>query len=115
MKIVIARGRTGRRQGKRCFAPARRLRNAKKCVPLTVRGTLTRTSHPGANRVGFSGRIGSKALKPGHYQATLTATDAAKRTSKPKTIVFTIGVPLRARVRPSGWCRCRTKGGAGSA
>jgi hypothetical protein len=90
VRIVIARGRTGRRNGKRCVATTRKLRNDKKCIRLTVGGTLTRTSHTGANSIAFSGRIGSRALSPGNYQATLTATDAAKNTSKPKTIVFTI-------------------------
>jgi len=57
---------------------------------LTVRGTLTRASHQGANAVFFSGRIGSKALKPGSYQATLTATDAAKNVSQAKSVSFKI-------------------------
>ncbi|MGI8411612.1 MAG: hypothetical protein ACR2LV_02810 [Solirubrobacteraceae bacterium] len=38
----------------------------------------------------FSGRIGSRALSPGRYQATLIAVDATRKTSKPKTILFTI-------------------------
>ncbi len=90
VKIAIARGRSGRRKGKRCVAPTHKLRKARKCVRLSLQGTLTRTSHKGANRVAFSGRIGSKALKPGRYQATLTATDGAKNKSKPKTITFSI-------------------------
>ena len=51
---------------------------------------LTRTSKQGANKVAFSGRIGSKALRPGRYQATLSATDAARNSSKPKTITFRV-------------------------
>ncbi len=90
VRIVIAQGRSGRRKGKKCVAPTRKLRQAKKCIRILVKGALTRTSHPGSNSVAFSGRIGSKALKPGRYQATLTATDAARNTSKPKTIIFTI-------------------------
>lgn len=57
---------------------------------LTVRGTLTRASHQGDNAVFFSGRIGSKALKPGSYKATLTATDAARNVSQAKSISFKI-------------------------
>ncbi len=90
VRIVIAQDRTGRRKAKKCVATTPKLRNAKKCVRIFVKGTLTRTSHQGANSVAFSGRIATKALKPGHYHATLTATDAAKNTSKPKTITFTI-------------------------
>ena len=90
VRIVIARGRSGRRSNGRCVAPRRRLRRARKCVTLILQGTLTRTSHAGRNRVAFSGRIGSRALSPGHYQATITATDQARNRSRPKAVVFTI-------------------------
>jgi len=90
VRIVIAQASSGRRRGKRCVAPTRKLRKAPRCVRLSTRGTLTRTSHQGKNRVAFSGRIGSRKLAPGRYQATITATDAAKNTSKPKTISFTV-------------------------
>ncbi len=90
VKIVISQAGSGRRQGKRCVAPTRKLRHARRCARIFVKGTLTRTSHQGSNRVAFSGRIGSRKLAPGRYQATLTATDAAKNTSKPQTIAFTI-------------------------
>jgi len=91
VRIVIAQAASGRRRGRHCVAPTRRLRKARTCVRLSTRGgTLTRTSHQGANRVAFSGRIGSRKLAPGRYQATITATDAAKNTSKPQTISFTI-------------------------
>jgi len=90
VRIVIAQASSGRRRGRRCVAPTRKLRKAPRCVRLSTRGTLTRTSHQGKNRVAFSGRIGSRKLAPGRYQATITATDAAKHTSKPQTISFTI-------------------------
>jgi len=87
---VIAHRVLGRRVGKRCVAPTRKLRHARRCARIFVQMTLTRTSHQGSNRVAFSGRIGSRKLVPGRYQATLTATDAAKNTSKAVTISFTI-------------------------
>ncbi len=90
VRIVITQARSGRRRGKRCVAPTRSLRRARKCTRTLTRGTLTRTSHQGKNRVAFSGRIGSRKLAPGRYQATLTATDPAKITSKPRTITFMI-------------------------
>jgi hypothetical protein len=90
VKIAISRRLPGRRHGKNCVAPTRKLRHAKACARILSRGTLTRTSHMRANSVAFSGRIGSRPLKPGRYQATLTATDSAKRASKPRTIYFTI-------------------------
>ncbi len=90
VKIVISHRSSGRQEGRQCVAPTRELRKAKKCTLLGTKGTLTRSSKAGANSIAFSGRIGSKALSPGTYQATLTAADNAKNTSKPKSISFTI-------------------------
>lgn len=90
VNIVIFQRRPGRRKAGRCVAPTRTLRKARKCRRIVVRGTLTRASRGGANRVAFSGRIGSKRLPPGAYSATLIATDAARNTSRPKTISFVI-------------------------
>jgi hypothetical protein len=90
VNITITQSRPGRRRNKACLAPSRSLRRAKKCTRITTLGTLTRVSYHGINRIAFSGRLGTSALKPGRYQATLTATDAARNASKPKTISFTI-------------------------
>jgi hypothetical protein len=90
VKIVISQRASGRRKGKRCVAPTKKRRKAKKCTRFIVKGTLTRTSHQGVNSVAFTGKIGSKGLRPGRYQAKLTATDGAANTSKPKTISFKI-------------------------
>jgi hypothetical protein len=55
------------------------------------RGTLRRViTHQGAGRVTFSGRLGSTVLRPGNYRATITATDAARDSSKPGTVTFTV-------------------------
>ncbi len=89
-KIAIAQRRSGRRKGQSCVAPARKLRRAAKCTRVSPRGTLTRISAQGANAVFFSGRLRSKALIPGRYQATLTAIDGARNVSKPSTIFFEI-------------------------
>jgi hypothetical protein len=53
-------------------------------------GKLIRTGKRGANSIRFSGRLGSKALRPGSYRAVLTATDAAGNRSAPKTTRFRI-------------------------
>lgn len=90
VKIVIAQRRAGRRKGRRCVAPTKKLRRAKKCTRITRKGTLRRASRQGANTVAFSGQIGGKALRPGRYQATLTATDAAGNASIPKRVLFRI-------------------------
>ncbi|MDQ6848680.1 MAG: cell wall-binding repeat-containing protein [Actinomycetota bacterium] len=90
VRISISQRLAGRRKGKKCVTPTRKLRKAKKCTRVLSRGTLTRASHVGANSVAFSGRIGSKKLSPGSYLATLIATDAANNSSKGRTISFTI-------------------------
>ncbi|MDQ6750755.1 MAG: FG-GAP-like repeat-containing protein [Actinomycetota bacterium] len=90
VKIVISQRRSGRRKAKRCVAPTFKLRNAKKCTRVSGKGTLTRISKQGVNSVAFTGRIATKALSPGNYQATLSATDAANNSSKGRTIFFTI-------------------------
>lgn len=89
--ITISQRQAGRRAGKKgCLVSPGRLRRGRSCVRVTVRGALTRISHPGANSVAFSGRIGSRALRPGSYRATLVATDNLKHSSKPETLAFTI-------------------------
>lgn len=88
--IVISERLSGRRSGKRCVAATAKLRRAATCTGFIRQGTLTRTGHQGTNRVAFSGRIGSKALKPGRYQATLIAGAPFTRASKPAAITFTI-------------------------
>jgi len=90
VRITIAARGAGRREGRRCVGPTRRLRRAKRCVRVIAIGTLTRISHRGANRVAFSGRIGRRSLRPGRYQATLVAVNGAGNRSKPRTIKFTI-------------------------
>jgi hypothetical protein len=51
--------------------------------------TLTRSAHPGLNKVAFSGRIRGKALTPGRYQATFKAEDSAG-VSPAQMLSFTI-------------------------
>ncbi len=93
VRITIVQRLSGERRGRRCVAPSRRLRRARRarrCTRALTRGTLTRTSSQGANSVVFSGRIGSRALSPGTYVATLVATDSIGYSSKPKTVSFKI-------------------------
>lgn len=85
LAAALAERRTGRREGRTCVAAMKGLLAARKCVRAVVRGTLTRKSRRGMDHVAFSGRIGSTALKPGSYQATLTATDSQDNTSTATT------------------------------
>jgi Tol biopolymer transport system component len=88
--VRIDRALAGRRKGRRCVKPTRKLRKAKKCTRYTRAGTLTRTAAAGAGGTAFSGRIGRKALKPGKYRALVNATDAAGNKARQRTLSFTV-------------------------
>jgi hypothetical protein len=89
VSISITRELPGRRSGKRCVKPTKRLARAKRCTRLVGKGTLVRNSKAGRNNVAFSGRIGKRALAPGRYRATFTATASGKK-SPPKALRFKI-------------------------
>jgi hypothetical protein len=77
LQITFRHSVAGLRSGRRCVAPTAKLRRrrAKRCTRVVTVGTLTRAREPGgADHVDFSGRIGSKALAPGAYQAVLVAS-----------------------------------------
>jgi hypothetical protein len=94
VRIAIERRTTGRRRGGRCAKPTRALSRAKRCTRFVKSGTLTRRNLRAAKRsVAFSGRIGRKALKPGRYRATLTATDAGGKRSKTVRLKFQVVGP----------------------
>jgi len=87
--IAIARARPGRRAGKRCVKPRKGLK--KRCTRYTTVATLTRTkTKQGANKVAFTGRLGSRRLKPGRYRATVGAVDAAGNRAKARRVTFRI-------------------------
>jgi len=87
--IAIARARPGRRSGKRCVKPRKRLK--RRCTRFVVLATLTRKKTKlGANRVAFTGRLGSRRLKPGRYRATVGAVDAAGNRAVPKRVSFRV-------------------------
>jgi hypothetical protein len=93
VRIKIALKRRGVRVGKRCRAPSPKLtkgRHRKPCTFFQTKGTLTRHNQSGNVRVPFSGRIGRKALKPGSYRATATATDSAGHKSANGVVNFRI-------------------------
>jgi Tol biopolymer transport system component len=91
VRIVVARKLAGRRKGKRCVAPTRKLRRAKRCSRFKTRHTLRRAKDvAGLNRIAYSGRVGRTKLRPGTYRATLTATDAAGNRSRARTVSFRV-------------------------
>jgi DNA-binding beta-propeller fold protein YncE len=91
VRIAIQRASSGRKVGKSCRKPTRRLRKRAKCTRYAAARTLTRRGLPaGRNSIAFTGRIGSKALARATYRATITATDAAGNRSAARTATFAI-------------------------
>ena len=92
VQIVFTRSAPGLRSTGRCVAPTPRLerRRAPRCTRVLTVGALTRAHEAqGADGIAFSGRIGKRALAPGAYRATLTAT-ANGLTSRPSKLALTI-------------------------
>ena len=96
MTITIRQLTAGRLSRGRCVKSTAKLRKAKRCTLATTRGTLRRTARAGDNSVAFSGRIGTKALAPGSYEATLAVKGAKRPTAR-----FTVVKP--AERRPSAF------------
>ena len=80
----------GRKSGKRCVAQTKANRTKKACTRYTLAGRFAQAAVSGANVKPFSGRIGSKRLKPGRYRLTLLATDAAGNVSKPRVLALRV-------------------------
>ncbi len=92
VRMRVERALAGKRRGRSCVKPTRRLRRARSCTRYVSAGTITASGRPGANRVPFTGRIGRRALRPGRYRLTVTAIDPARNASKPA-----LGDPRGAR------------------
>jgi Domain of unknown function (DUF4394) len=93
VRVVFARKATGRRVGRRCLAatPARRKRA--KCARYAAVGSISATGKAGRNSLAFSGRLKGRALKPGSYRASFTATDAAGQRSAVRAVSFRVVRP----------------------
>ena len=87
--ITISRSTVGRRSGKRCVKPTKKLAHNRRCTLLIRSGVLIRHGKQAANSIAFSGRVGRRALKPGSYVATFVAR-AGGRSSAPKVLRFRI-------------------------
>jgi hypothetical protein len=87
----VERRAAGRRAGKRCVKPTRRLRKRKRCARyVAVTGGFDRFGAAGPNSFKFSGRIADRKLRPGRYRLVATAADAAGNLSKAARAPFRI-------------------------
>ena len=92
VQIGLVQKASGVRRGGVCVAPAPGLRGAGggQCTRTIGRGSLVRSTEPaGSDAISFSGRVGSRALPPGSYQATVQAANDSGR-SMAITVKFTI-------------------------
>jgi hypothetical protein len=87
--VTISRSEPGRRSGKSCVKPTKKLAHKQRCTRSVRAGVLTRHGKPANNSVPFSGRIGRKALKAASYVATFVAT-AGSNSSSRKMLRFKI-------------------------
>ncbi len=90
LRLAVQRRLPGKRSGKRCVKPTRKLRRARSCTRTPAVRTLTRKLKAGTNRIAFSGRIATRRLAPGRYRFVLRATDAAGNRSSARTVTFTV-------------------------
>jgi hypothetical protein len=91
VRILLERALPGRRVGRRCLRPTRKLRKRARCTRFVRAGTLTYRNRPaGQNSVLFRGRIGRRALRLGGYRATITATDPAGNRSRARRASFRV-------------------------
>jgi hypothetical protein len=90
VSIDVASMTKGRLEGGICVKPTAKLRKAERCIRLVSVGTLTPSGVAGDNSVAFTGRLGSITLRPGPYEATIAATNAAGRSSVPRSATFKI-------------------------
>ena len=106
VRITLSRAMPGRRSGRRCAKPRKRLAKRKACTRYVVAGRITRRRlKAGPVAIAFSGRVHGRALPGGRYRATITATGAGHHRSVPKTLTFSIGAGAgagaAARRRPA--------------
>jgi PKD domain len=86
--IVLQRVVGGRTSHGHCLATAHR---GRPCTITQTAGTLRRASVPGGRvTIAFSGRVGPRALAPGQYLATVTATNTVGDASRPAHALFVI-------------------------
>jgi hypothetical protein len=91
VSLRFYRATAGRRSGRRCVAPAPRLRRAARCTRYPLRGTLVRRRVPSGRRlIRFTGRVGGRALPAGRYRAILRARDPAGNVSPGRVVVLRI-------------------------
>jgi streptogramin lyase len=90
--VVISKRLKGRRSGKRCVKPTRKLRKARRCTRLKRVKKVQVATTAGANSV----KLRIKTLTRGSYGVALTAADAAGNRTKPVTRTLSVTTKKRS-------------------
>jgi hypothetical protein len=89
--FFLDRGAPGRVVGGHCRRMTRTNSRHKHCAIYVRSGSFKQAGKEGMNVKPFSGRIGTRTLKPAHYKVTLVAVDSMGNPSTPGTVLrFTI-------------------------
>jgi sugar lactone lactonase YvrE len=88
VRIAIQRGLDGRRKGRRCVAPGRARKRARRCTRWRTVTTLRRAGMAGPNSIRFSGKVRGRPLKAGRYRGLGRATDRVGNRSRPWSARF---------------------------
>jgi DNA-binding beta-propeller fold protein YncE len=99
VKIVIERLSAGRRVGKACKAPSRKLAGHRRCTRISAVETLSVAGGAGANQARFVPRLRKKRLPPGAYRATIGAEDEAGNPAQSRRARFKILAPKKRHRR----------------
>ena len=89
--FFLDRGAPGRVVGGHCRRETRTNRRHKHCAYYVRSGSFKQAGKEGGNVKPFSGRIGTRTLRPAHYKLTLVAVDDMGNPSTPGTVLrFTL-------------------------
>jgi hypothetical protein len=87
VRLYIKRVLLGHRSGRRCSTQTAA---GARCSVYRGAGKLVRVLRRGRRKVAFTGRVGTRPLRPGRYRLSVIAKDGAGNTSKPARARFTI-------------------------
>ncbi len=73
-----------------CQKPSRKNRKGRRCTLFLALGGFDQASQAGESQIAFSGKLGSRPLRPGSYRATLIATDGSGVSSEPAHASFRV-------------------------
>jgi hypothetical protein len=90
VRFTIRRRAPGRKVAGKCVKPTRSNRGKRRCVRFVRVGAFTHASVAGANAKKFSGKLGTRRLRPARYRVRLIAIDGAGNGSAPRVVAIRV-------------------------